>query len=85
VRTDDWKYVHYPNGEGRPETHKAELYHLVDDPLEKRNLIDDPASADKLAELEAELERLQRESGGLPDVMPLDPVLRMGLPDKDIR
>ncbi len=85
VRTDDWKYVHYPNGEGRPETHKAELYHVAEDPLEKQNLIDDPAYADKLAELKAELERLQRESGGIPDAMPLDPFLRMGLPDKNIR
>jgi arylsulfatase A-like enzyme len=28
VRTADWKYIHYPNGEGQPETEKAELYHL---------------------------------------------------------
>ncbi|MDE0620525.1 MAG: DUF4976 domain-containing protein [Bryobacterales bacterium] len=90
VRTDDWKYVHYPNGAGpdgevRPETHKAELFHIAEDPLEKRNLIDDPAYADKLAELQAELTRLKRETGSVPDEMPIDPQLRMELPDKDIR
>ncbi len=90
VRTDDWKYVHYPNGTGpdgdvRPETHKAELFHIAEDPLEKRNLIDDPAYADKLADLQAELERLKRETGAVPDEMPVDPQLRMELPDKKIR
>jgi arylsulfatase A-like enzyme len=85
VRTDDWKYIHYPNGEGRPETHRAELYHLAEDPLEKRNLIDDPAHAGKLAELKAELARLQAEAGGLPDRMPVDPQLRSELPEAAIR
>ena len=85
VRTDDWKYVHYPNGEGRPETHKAEFYHLAADPLEKVNLIEEPAHAEKLAELKAELARLTEATGAVPDQMPVDPVLRMELPDKTIR
>lgn len=30
-------------------------------------------------------ERLKRETGAVPDEMPIDPQLRMELPDKDIR
>ena len=33
---------------------------------------DDPKYADRLKELQAELERLQKDSDGLPDKMPLD-------------
>ena len=28
VRTDEWSYMHYPNGEGQPDTEKAELYNV---------------------------------------------------------
>ena len=35
VRTDEWKYVHYPHGDGRPDRHKPELYHLEQDPGER--------------------------------------------------
>jgi N-acetylglucosamine-6-sulfatase len=85
VRTDDWKYIHYPNGAGHPDTEKAELYHLAADPIEAKNLIDDPASQAKLAELRAELERLLKESGASPDAMPENPQLRFEMPDKSIR
>ncbi len=85
VRTDEWKYVHYPNGPGRPDTYKAELYNLKDDPLETKNLIDDPSCARKLTELATELVRLQRETGGLPDRMPIDPQMKMELPEESIR
>jgi N-acetylglucosamine-6-sulfatase len=53
VRTTDWKYVRYPGMAGMDE-----LYALASDPHEMRNLINDPASAAKLAYLQAELERL---------------------------
>jgi N-acetylglucosamine-6-sulfatase len=76
VRTDEWKFIHYPRGDGGADAYKAELYNLKDDPLETRNLIDDPKLADRVAELRAELERLLRESGGLPDVMPRDEGIR---------
>jgi N-acetylglucosamine-6-sulfatase len=85
VRTDDWKYIHYPNGEGQPETEKAELYNLKDDPTEVKNLIDAPGAQPKLAELKTELVRLQQETGALPDRMPLNPELRSELPDQKIR
>lgn len=85
VRTDDWKYIHYPHGDGGPDRHKAELYHLKSDSLETKNLIDDPAHAAKLAELKAELERLMKSAGALPDRMPLDEGVKAILPDKAIR
>ncbi len=28
VRTDEWKYVHYPQGDGSPDRHMAELYYI---------------------------------------------------------
>jgi arylsulfatase A-like enzyme len=69
VRTDDWKLIRYPHGDGTPDRFTAELYHLASDPLELRNLINDPAAAAKRKELEQELEKLSRAAG--PDAMPV--------------
>ena len=85
VRTDEWSYMHYPNGEGLPDTEKAELYNIKTDPLQKNNLIDAPEAQDKLAELRTELQKIQRETGGLPDKMPISPELRFEMPDAAIR
>ena len=27
IRTADWKYIHYPHGDGSPDRYQAELYH----------------------------------------------------------
>jgi arylsulfatase A-like enzyme len=80
IRTDDWKYIHYPHGDGQPDRHKAELYHLKDDPLEMKNLIGDAKYAAKVKELQEQLLRLQKESGALPDKMPLDEGIKNVLP-----
>ena len=80
VRSDEWKYIHYPHGDGKPDRYKAELYHLKPDPGETRNLIDDPKHAEKLKELKAELERLQKATDGWPDKMPLDEGVKNVLP-----
>jgi len=85
VRTDEWKYVHYPHGDGGPDRHKAELYNLRKDPGETRNLINDPTYGDKVTELKAELKRLMKEAGGLPDKMPLDQGVKSELPEESIR
>jgi len=85
VRTDQWKYIRYPHGDGGPDRHLAELYNLQTDPLELKNLSSDPAYAAKVAELNAELARLLQESGALPDRMPLDDGVKDTLPDKNIR
>jgi hypothetical protein len=63
----------------------AELYNLKADPLEAHNLIDAPEAQSKLVELKAGLLRLQRESGGLPDQMPINPQLRFEMPAAAIR
>ncbi|MBL7154760.1 MAG: sulfatase [Phycisphaerae bacterium] len=85
VRTDEWKYVHYPNGDEKPDIYKAELYNLKDDPGEKRNLIDDKRYAGKVKEFRAELRRLMRKTGALPDKMPLYEGIKTALPDEKIR
>jgi len=79
VRTDEWKYIHYPHGDGGPDRWKAELYNLKADPLETKNLVEDPSAAPKLNELRAELARLQRETSD-PATMPLDDGIKQTLP-----
>ena len=69
VRTAEWKFIRYPNGDGKPDRFTAELYNLGDDPLEMHNLINDPAAADMRKKLERELERLSRQAGR--DEMPV--------------
>ena len=50
IRTQDWKYVHrHPDG-------PHELFDLVHDPDERRNLAADPAHAARIRELRGELE-----------------------------
>ncbi len=85
VRTDEWKYMHYPHGDGKPDRHLAELYNLKADPQEARNLIKDPALAGKVTELKAELDRLMQQTGALPDTMPVDEGVQSTLPDQKIR
>jgi N-acetylglucosamine-6-sulfatase len=87
VRTDQWKYVHYPHGDGRPDRHKAELYNIEFDPEERHNLIDRPKYAGVVKELQGELARLMRQTGLTPemDKMPLDEGIKKELPDQKIR
>lgn len=85
VRTDCWKYVHYPHGDGGPDRHMAELYDLKKDPGETKNLVNDPAYRDKVSELKAELARLMQATDALPDRMPLDEGVKSELPDASIR
>jgi N-acetylglucosamine-6-sulfatase len=69
VRTDRWKLIRYPHGDGSPDRFTAELYDLERDPHELRNLIDDPAHAAARRELERRFDALSREAG--PDHMPI--------------
>ena len=86
LRTDRWKYIRYPHGDGSPDRHMAELYDLQKDPAEDHNLINDPAYAKTVQELRAELDRLIAvNSDGKPDQMPIDQGIKSGLPDKAIR
>jgi N-acetylglucosamine-6-sulfatase len=65
----------------------AELYNLKSDPGELVNMIDDPASAQVIATLQAELARLMADTGLTPrnDRMPVDAGIGQALPDKRIR
>ncbi len=85
VRTTTWKYIRYPHGDDAPDRHRAELYDLEHDPHERRNRVDDPGAARVLAHLTAELQRLMKECGALPDSMPLDQGIQAALPEKSIR
>ena len=85
VRADDWKYIHYPRGDGKPDRHMAELYHIANDPNERRNLINDPTAAEKLRELQAELARQLTVIGITTDKMPLDEGIKAQLPDQKTR
>ena len=85
VRTDRWKYIRYPHGDGSADQHLAELYDLQSDPGETKNLIRDPRHASQVEELRKELERLITAADGVPDKMPLDEGIKSGLPDLKIR
>jgi N-acetylglucosamine-6-sulfatase len=85
MRTDEWKYIHYPHGDGGPDRHLAELYDLKNDPEERKNLAADPAQRERIAEFQAELARLMRETGIDQDQMPLDEGVKQTLPDQKIR
>ena len=50
IRTNEWKYVHrYPEG-------PCELYDMVNDPVERRNLIEDPGQKKRVKDLKGRLE-----------------------------
>jgi arylsulfatase A-like enzyme len=85
VRTDEWKYVHYPHGDGSADRHKAELYDLKNDPGETTNLIDRPEYARRVKELKGELGWLIAAAGVDVDRMPVDEGIKAELPDQKIR
>ncbi len=87
VRTDKWKYMRYPHGDGSPDRHMAELYNVQEDPEERQNLIDDPRHARVVQEMQQELVRSLAAVGLTPenDKMPLDEGIKSELPDEKIR
>ena len=85
LRTDEWKYIRYPHGDGSPDRHMAELYNLRKDPQERRNLIHDPRYADLIDELRAELDRRIAEATDGKDQMPMDEGIKGELPDEKVR
>lgn len=87
IRTDRWKYIHYPHGDGGPDRHLAELYDLKADPLETKNLISESDLAGQVTALQAELAKLMLATGldTKTDVMPLDEGIKSALPDAKIR
>jgi hypothetical protein len=61
------------------------LYDLANDPLESRNLINDPAQKQNIEQLSKQLAELMAETGITVDKMPLDEGIKENLPDKAIR
>jgi N-acetylglucosamine-6-sulfatase len=86
VRTDEWKYIHYPHGDGGPDRYIAELYNIKQDPDERYNLIDDPNKAALIEELKTKLTASMKETGLTPenDKMPIEE-FKKDLPDMKIR
>jgi len=85
IRTDRWKYIRYPHGDGTADRHKAELYDLDSDPKEQNNLIEDERYQQLVAELNQQLLKLMKEASIQKDTMPLDEGIKSGLPDESIR
>ena len=85
VRTDSWKYIHYPHGDGSPDKHMPELYDLKNDPDERHNLIASPETLGKRLYLEKILATLLKVHGVKKDEMPLDEGIKSELPDLKIR
>lgn len=86
LRTDEWKYIRYPHGDGSPDKHMAELYHLKSDPGETTNLIADPNHEELVAKLRAELDqRIKEANPDAEDEMPMDEGIKGELPDEKIR
>ena len=87
IRTDGFKFIRYPHGDGSPDRHLPELYALEADPEELHNLVADPAHAATRADLERQLTGLL-SSFGLDqrrDTMPIDDGIKPTLPDAKIR
>jgi arylsulfatase A-like enzyme len=87
IRTDRWKYIHYPHGDGTPDKHMAELYDISADPMEDKNLIKDPIHKVTIEQLQTNLAKLMEATGLTPDTdkMPLDEGIGTELPDAKIR
>lgn len=85
VRTDRWKLVRYPHGDGSPDRHLMEMYDVANDPLELNNLIAEPQYAQQRDRLLAELDRQMKLTGIERDKLPLDEGVKSELPEKSIR
>jgi len=87
IRTDEWKFIRYPHGDGSPDRHSPELYNLKADPGELRNLANVPKYAPVRRQLEQHLAALMAAEGLTPekDKMPIDEGVKLELPEQKIR
>jgi N-acetylglucosamine-6-sulfatase len=85
IRTDRWKYIRHPHGDGGEDRHMAQLYDMTSDPGESRNLIHAPEMESVIEDLKQQLQELMQDADITEDVMPLDEGIKSELPDKNIR
>jgi N-acetylglucosamine-6-sulfatase len=87
IRTEEWKYIYYPHGDGWPDRHMGELYDLQKDPGERVNLIRAADSAPTVERMRTELLALMAATGLTPqtDAMPLDAGIKTELPAQNVR
>jgi N-acetylglucosamine-6-sulfatase len=87
IRTDEWKFIRYPHGDGSSDRHMPELYNLRSDPGERRNLAAVKKYEPVRKQLETQLAAMLATEGLTPDkdVMPIDQGIKAELPDQKIR
>jgi arylsulfatase A-like enzyme len=87
IRTEEWKYIHYPHGDGSADRHLGELYDLKQDPDERFNLVRRVDYSATVQRLQTELNELMAATGLTPqtDKMPLDEGIKKELPAQNIR
>ncbi len=85
VRTDDWKYIRHPHGDGGPLRHLEQLYYLSDDPMELNNLAQQRKYQAKLVEMRQLLVLALQQAGVTKDQMPIDQGIKSALPEESIR
>jgi N-acetylglucosamine-6-sulfatase len=87
IRTEEWKYIHYPHGDGSPDRHLGELYDLKQDPGERFNLVRRVDYDATVQRLQTDLNELMAATGLTPqtDKMPLDEGIKKELPAQNIR
>ncbi|MCA8989521.1 MAG: sulfatase, partial [Planctomycetaceae bacterium] len=86
IRTDRWKYMRYPHGDGSPDRHMAELYDLENDPHEFHNLIEVPEHKALIEDLNRQLNELIAATGDRSwKTLPMDEGIKTELPDAKIR
>lgn len=84
VRTDRFKYIRYPHGDGSPDRIPPELFDIRSDPHEEHNLAQDPRYAEVCQCLHAELDRLMDQVKNSRK-MPVYEGIGTALPDEKIR
>ncbi|MBI1368954.1 MAG: sulfatase-like hydrolase/transferase [Planctomycetes bacterium] len=84
IRTDQWKYIRYPHGDGSPDRIPPELFDLVHDPEEAVNLAQDPKYADLCKRLSNQLDKLMDQVENSRK-MPIYEGIGKELPDAKIR
>jgi N-acetylglucosamine-6-sulfatase len=77
IRIRDWKFVRYPSGDGKPDRHRQELYHLKFSGRERENYVDEIAVKEYLILLDVMLESALKGSESVAR-MPLDQGLKVG-------